>query len=612
MPPQEPLHPAASPPAPFPFFRVALGCAVLLDQLVVSATEDECTFCSHDRHSMWSLLQMRPPSPADPHLTAAASNTTTVDSAFIITNPFSLSWLYAGECAYVLAVSFVHLLAATFLLAGWPRPRLAAAVCYLCYASRQLRQPFVLSGGDVLFRLSCMWFAMGSDDSSLHTTVNPGLLGARLQICVMYAASVWHKCAFGHALYPSVEHGGSPDLDDEYLLSLPSPWLTGEALRQALSCSFSRKPLGTLLLFAAHPMVCRLLTWLTMAVEASAPVLLFQWGVLRPRDRDSLELRRGFVAFVLLPTHLAMHACLNIGNFSLAVAAALAAFCVDDGVVEEKEEEEEKEKEEDYDASPLLSTASLPPFRTLLCGAVALATVLEALDRAPSELALPAEVLWPSPETVRERFGVQLPPSSAWNVFVQLTHECGGYEAVQTPWPLPTITTRGKKNKRNTNGRRNTVFVPPHARGAVHRRQLLNAPGAVDLYAAAHGVPNATVRAPRTTGAGLSPMWFTLYENFYAPHPEEERALMRHKCEAIARFYYYRRNAARRHQWPHNTATTNTTGVTEKENTTVAVSVLHNLLMYDFSSVPDFTAARPRSELLCRVVITKGKPIKIT
>jgi predicted DCC family thiol-disulfide oxidoreductase YuxK len=184
----------------------------------------------------------------------------------VLLSQFSDPWafsvhLMSGQWAVQLVIFFVAIVFAIALILGY-RTRLSTIVSWFLLCSMQVRNPFILHGGDDLLRLLLFWsmFAPLGSALSLDRALNPnapkpdplhlsfGSLALMLQLCVMYLMTA--------------------------VLKFAPEWRTeGSAIYYALSLDQFATGFGRALL--QFPWLCRTLTFATVVFEFLGPILAF-------------------------------------------------------------------------------------------------------------------------------------------------------------------------------------------------------------------------------------------------------------------------------------------------------------------------------------------------
>lgn len=220
-------------------------------------------------------------------------------------NPTNISIFFiSGNSAVIGALMAVAVAFGFAMLLGY-RTRLATFLCWFMTISIQNRNPAVLQGGDVLFRMLLFWAMFlpigeywsvdsGLDNSDLpkpKRVFNFASLGLMLQICFLY----WFA----------------------FLLKTGPEWRQyGNAVWFALSIDQMGTPVGGLLLH--FPYLLRLLTYFTLAVELLAPFFLLvpiyfgQW--------------RSTAVLILAGLQLSFGTCIRLGHFPFIASSMMVAM----------------------------------------------------------------------------------------------------------------------------------------------------------------------------------------------------------------------------------------------------------------------------------------------
>lgn len=195
------------------------------------------------------------------------------------------------------AVSFLVLaVAALALLAGY-RSRLAAVCALVGLVTIQMRNPFVLNGGDVLLRILVLWavflpldrcWALSTADPDLEPVVSVATTGALAQVVLVYVVNATHKLE--SEAWRSGEAVADVFRTEQYT------YLLADALGDAL--------LGTGALTAA--------TYAWFALLLASPLLLLSTG----------RLRTGLVS-LFVAAHVGMLLTLAVGLFPLVSITSL-------------------------------------------------------------------------------------------------------------------------------------------------------------------------------------------------------------------------------------------------------------------------------------------------
>ena len=181
--------------------------------------------------------------------------------------------LHRGGCKRTTVVFVVHTLVAIALLVGW-HSRLSAAAAYVLHLSLLHRNRFCHVSDTRVLCASLLWSALlpnigatWSLDSRVRSaparsTPHVAALGLKVHLVVFYSTAAIIKVLEGR--YPPV---GSTNTARG-----SSPWVDGTAIAEALTCCEYQRPLGAWLL--GWPDLCVGLTWLVLALEAFAPLML--------------------------------------------------------------------------------------------------------------------------------------------------------------------------------------------------------------------------------------------------------------------------------------------------------------------------------------------------
>tara|TARA_B110001452_G_scaffold230340_1_gene206648 strand:+ start:1565 stop:3310 length:1746 start_codon:yes stop_codon:yes gene_type:complete len=242
---------------------------------------------------------------------------------------FARSELYirrpdAPTCDVATALLHLQALAAVVLIVGYCS-RYAAVACYLLFLWHLGISPATVTSDANLLLMGCLWSSLlptgarwsldawlakapGVDAGARPTRVRSvAVLGAKAQLALLYASTVYFKLL---DLHPSAGGSGSA--------SASSPWLSGKAVEQALTCCEYQTVLGRWLL---HPSLRRhgMLAALTSAVllaEVLAPPLLLTLG----------GAWRAGAAALLAAMHLGIGLALEVRGYPAAVGAYLVLF----------------------------------------------------------------------------------------------------------------------------------------------------------------------------------------------------------------------------------------------------------------------------------------------
>ena len=208
-------------------------------------------------------------------------------------------YLLSGDAWYVALLFGVSAVAALALVVGY-QTRAATVVSWVLLVSLHNRNPMVLNGGDVLFRLLLFWAifvplgAAWSVDARRRDRAGPspvasvGTAALLLQVVIMYTANA------GFKLYGDL-------------------WRSGSAIEYVFSLDQFVILLGDVLV--AYPAVLRALDhlWLAMLLGSVALVLTTGW-------------RRAALVPAYMGMHLGMAATMMLGLFPFIGVAALVPF----------------------------------------------------------------------------------------------------------------------------------------------------------------------------------------------------------------------------------------------------------------------------------------------
>lgn len=190
------------------------------------------------------------------------------------------------------------------MLLGY-RTRLATIASWALLISLQNRNPLILQGGDILLRMLVFWAmflplaahysldrALDSSDAELpQRVVTVPSLALMAQVAFVY----WFAAM---------------------LKSAPEWWTHGTAVYYAFSLEQFATPVGRFLLH--FPALLKALTFLTLAVEVLAPLLLFCPVKAEAARTTAILLLGAFQVGLLL--------CLHLGHYPLVAMIALIAF----------------------------------------------------------------------------------------------------------------------------------------------------------------------------------------------------------------------------------------------------------------------------------------------
>jgi hypothetical protein len=212
----------------------------------------------------------------------------------------------SGDWWFVAVIWLVSCLVALALTLGW-HTRAMSLLAFVLVSSFSWRDPLILDGSDLVFRLVPLWLAFTpagerwSIDGRARNS--PTQRGWALPIRVLELQIAWIYLATG------LEKLGGID------------WINGTAAYYALQLehTFARPWAHA---FAVDPILSHLISWYTLAVELSfLPLAMF------PSERTRLVAAVGAAAMQLGILFL-----MNVGNFPLVMLAAGILFVPPDGI----------------------------------------------------------------------------------------------------------------------------------------------------------------------------------------------------------------------------------------------------------------------------------------
>lgn len=243
-----------------------------------------------------------------PLLTAFYTDSGVMPRAFVtdhLQDVWSFSLHLASGQVYFQAFLFVCAgVAALLLLVGY-RTRLMTLLSWALLASLHVRNPEVLSAGDILLRVLLFWglflplglhWSVDRARATNEQDVPERVLSAATAAVLLQAASVY--------LFT-------------WLLKTGGPWRDGSAVRLALNWDQGTTPLGRLLLELPPPLLA-LATHGVVGFELLGPLLLFAPVFTAPLRLAVLPL------FALM--HLTFGVTMVLGTFSFVSAVSLAPF----------------------------------------------------------------------------------------------------------------------------------------------------------------------------------------------------------------------------------------------------------------------------------------------
>ena len=216
----------------------------------------------------------------------------------VLLDQFADRWLISVHLLSGMALiqALMFLIAAGFgvmLLVGY-RTRLATIASWALLISLQNRNPVILQGGDILFRMLLFWamflplhahFSVDRGLDNSHADPPPRVLTVGSLALIAQVAFLYGFAA---------------------LLKRSPEWLSdGSAVYYALSLEQFATPVGRWLL--QFPSLLHVLTVLTMAIEVCVPVLLF-WPFLAGLSRTASIV-------LMIAFQLGLAVCMHLGHY---------------------------------------------------------------------------------------------------------------------------------------------------------------------------------------------------------------------------------------------------------------------------------------------------------
>src|SRR5438552_1921355 len=206
----------------------------------------------------------------------------------------------SGEWWVIAAIWAVSCVVALSLAAGW-HTRLASLLSFVLVSSFSWRDPLILDGSDLVFRLVPLWLAFTaagdrwSIDARRRDT--PAARGWAFPIRLLELQIAWIYLATGLEKLAGID------------------WVQGTAAYYALQLehTFARPWANA---FAVDPALSHLITWYTLAVELSFLPL-----AMLPSERT-----RSVAAVGAATIQLGILLLMNVGNFPLVMLAACVLF----------------------------------------------------------------------------------------------------------------------------------------------------------------------------------------------------------------------------------------------------------------------------------------------
>lgn len=221
------------PTSPYPLaaFRIALGFILILNGLLL-LPDLGVWFSQEAVTSLATILSIQSP------------------------GRLNLFVMFGDSPATVAAVMAAYLLAAMAFLVGW-RPRIMAAIFFVCLVSLNHRNPLAFTSGDALLRLLSFFFIFAPSATVWAIRQEPAPGG---RICPMaFRLMQFQVCLVYFSGFLAKLQG--------------SMWRDGTAVYVVQQLSeFERLPLPALF---TTPWVCQVLTWGTLALEGSFPFLVW-------------------------------------------------------------------------------------------------------------------------------------------------------------------------------------------------------------------------------------------------------------------------------------------------------------------------------------------------
>ncbi len=190
------------------------------------------------------------------------------------------------------------------VLVGY-RTKLATIASWVLLISLQNRNPIILQGGDILLRMLAFWamFLPLNAYFSLDRALDNSNAEYPQRAFTVGSLSLMAQVAFVYWFAA--------------LLKTGPEWRTdSSAVYYALSLEQFATPVGRFLL--QFPYLLRLLTFLTLAIEVLAPVLLFSPFMTGPARTTSILL--------MVALQLGLLICLHLGHFPLVAIVAVIGF----------------------------------------------------------------------------------------------------------------------------------------------------------------------------------------------------------------------------------------------------------------------------------------------
>src|SRR2546428_5893714 len=207
----------------------------------------------------------------------------------------------SGEWWVVAAIWAFSCVVALSLAAGW-HTRLPSLLSFVLVSSFSWRDPLILDGSDLVFRLVPLWLAFTPAGDrwsidALRRGVAPIARGWAFPIRILELQIAWIYLATGLEKLAGID------------------WVQGTAAYYALQLehTFARPWANG---FAVDPVLSHLITWYTLAVELS----------FLPLAMLPFERTRSVAAFGAAAMQLGILLLMNVGNFPFVMLAACVLF----------------------------------------------------------------------------------------------------------------------------------------------------------------------------------------------------------------------------------------------------------------------------------------------
>jgi hypothetical protein len=207
----------------------------------------------------------------------------------------------SGEWWVVAAIWAVSCVVALSLTAGW-HTRLASLLSFVLVSSFSWRDPLILDGSDLVFRLVPLWLAFTAAGDrwsidALSRSDAPVVRGWAFPIRILELQIAWIYLATGLEKLAGID------------------WVQGTAAYYALQLEHTfARPWANV--FAVDPALSHLITWYTLAVELS----------FLPLAMLPFERARSVAALGAAAMQLGILLLMNVGNFPLVMLVACVLF----------------------------------------------------------------------------------------------------------------------------------------------------------------------------------------------------------------------------------------------------------------------------------------------